>query len=140
MKKMYLSIVAIAASLAITPAFAEPTTVSVDSPLGVSAVSDASVIAMPAIPGGNVDYARNPDFFANASLCVSNPDGNWAIRRDGTLDTFNPERRAACAPIVNGQAAVSGNFVRGATPFIMRDGRILAWAGRDRLKGLPPIR
>ena len=134
-----IAIILAASALAASPALADTTTVSVASPLGISAVSDAREIAMPAIPGGNVGYESNPSFFQGASLSVSNPGDNWAVRHDGSLDTKNPERAAACSPIVNGRASITANLVRGATPFIMKDIRILAWAGRDRLVGLPPI-
>ena len=111
-------------------------TVSVSSPLGISAVSDVTEIAMPSLPDGVAVFERTPAFFEGAQLCVSGLDANWAVRRDGTLDTRNPARRASCSPIINGKATVSNPFGPRAVPFIERAGRIVAWAGRDRLSGL----
>lgn len=130
---MLFSTLAIAA-----PVVAQSSSVVATRPgVAVSAVSDSSDIAMPAIPNGSVGFEANPTLFQGANLCVSGLDGNWAIKSDGTLDTRNPARRPSCAPIgANGQASVANPFGPNAVPFIERGGRIIAWAGRDRLTGL----
>jgi hypothetical protein len=133
----------VAAALALASAIAMPvaaqnnSTVSTRAGTVISAVSDSRDIAMPAIPGGSVGFEADPTLFQGANLCVSGLDSNWAIKQDGTLDTRDPARRASCAPIsANGQASVSNPFGANAVPFIERDGRIIAWAGRNRLTGL----
>lgn len=145
---------ALAASTALAmPAAAQQnrsSSVSVTSPLGVSAVTDTTNIQMPAIPGGVAVYERNPAFFEGASLCVAGLDDNWPIRPDGTLHREQPILRAdgtveriptsartpSCAPLVHGRATVSNPFGPRAVPFILRGDRIVGWAGRDRLSGL----
>ena len=139
MKFLNKKSIAIALSVVIAaPALAQSASVVSTRPgVAISAVSDSSDIAMPAIQGGSVGFEANPALFQGANLCVSGLDGNWAIKSDGTLDTRNPARRASCAPIsANGTASVSNPFGPSAVPFIERGGRIIAWAGRDRLTGL----
>ena len=133
----------VAAALALASAIAMPvaaqnnSTVSTRAGTVISAVSDSRDIAMPAIPGGSVGFEANPALFQGANLCVSGLDSNWAIKADGTLDMRDPARRASCAPIgANGQASVPNPFGASAVPFIERDGRIVAWAARNRLTGL----
>lgn len=154
MKKMYLSIVAM--SLAISPAFAAgPGATVTTAELGISAVTRAnSPIKMAPLStyssaahcsqaGCYMGVEEDASLFEGAQLCVSNIDGNWGVRGDGTVDLVNPERAMSCAPIVNGRVTVVGNFFKGATPMIVKtiNGKLtaIAYAGRDRLTGLPPI-
>ncbi|MCW1888301.1 MAG: hypothetical protein KIH67_001990 [Candidatus Moranbacteria bacterium] len=133
------TMIALAASAVIaSPVLAQSSsTVSVRAGTVISAVSDSRDIAMPAIPGGSVGFEADPSLFQGANLCVSGLDSNWAIKADGTLDTRDPARRASCAPIsASGQASVPNPFGANAVPFIERGGRIIAWAGRNRLTGL----
>lgn len=142
------------ASLA-APASAEDNlpVVSVRAGTAISAVFDNTEIAMAPLPGGraNIGFEADPAFFQGASLCLAGLDDNWPIKRDGTLHvematirsdgTVEPARRSArepvCAVIGNdGRAAVANPFGPTAVPFILRDGRIIAWAGRNRLDGL----
>jgi len=139
MKFLSTSLIALASVAALaSPSMAQNvSTVSVKPGLVISAVSDSSEIQTVPIPGGNVGFEANPSFFAGAQLCVSGLGANWAIKRDGTLDTRDPARRMSCAPIsASGQASVRNPFGPDAVPVILlSDGRIV-WAGRDRLTGL----
>ena len=152
MKKLLFSnLVMIAACSLAMPALAQSSsTVSVKPGMQISAVSDSSQIAMPAIPGGSVGFEANQAFFKGGQLCVTGLDDNWAIRDDGTLHQEKPiirsdgsvevrqsARTPKCAPIQdNGQVSVSNPFGPNAVPFIIAaDGRIY-WAGRNRLQGL----
>lgn len=137
MKQFAMGLMASAVVLISSPALAQSSTVAT-SGKPISAVYDANEIAMAPLPGGrgNLGFEADPAFFAGANLCVSGRDDNWAIRRDGTLDTYNKARRASCAPIgPDGHVSVPNPFGPSAVPFIERDGRMLAWAGRDRLTG-----
>ncbi|MEI9966759.1 MAG: hypothetical protein WDN67_03955 [Candidatus Moraniibacteriota bacterium] len=93
---------AIAAASFGAPALAQQSTVSTRPDRPVSAVTRAnSPIAMTPLDklspqahcssaGCHLGFEEDPSVFDGALLCMSNIDGNWAVRRDGTFDDVNP--------------------------------------------------
>lgn len=114
-------------------------TVSVTGQFGIGAVYDASEIAMAPLPNNasDLNYAGNAAFFEGKKLCLAGRDGNWPIKRDGTIENSprQPARRPVCTSIVNGRATLANPFGRNADAFIADDDvtRIIAWAADDSL-------
>ena len=81
-------------------------------------------------------FADNPGFFKGTELCISGLHLNWAVKRDGTLVTNDPIRKAYCAPIgADGKVSVtSGYSLTDGVPFIVSKNRIIAWASRADLQ------
>lgn len=147
LNKILLAAPALLACSIANPALAADGVVSTNS-LPVSAVYDSKEIAMQQLPGGksNMGFEADPAFFQGANLCISGQGDNWSLRRDGTVDEYNPGRKPSCALIdADGHARVANPFGDKAVPWIGVDtngdgtvDRIIAWAGRDRLNGVLP--
>ena len=118
------------------PAFAGPANGIVAVTVSKDDIAMASLQGIPGADCGKPDDAGkgtactlspvdNPDWFRGVNLCVSRLDENWAIRRDGSLITDDPLRRASCTPF-NGSAPARS---AGTVPFFEKGGRIVAWQG-----------